>query len=240
MRLPSRRVRTSRASRSLARCCDTAVGRAPTWSARSLTECSPWSSAHRIRRRVESASSFITLAAASNSESVGRSTFVLTQTVCQLATLSSCDCADDRGRTFTHLAQKPQARDLRLHFRSVARGGGLEPPMTGPEPAVLPITPPPNGRVATLEAVTRAVPISTRRHVEAAGSLRRRPAMVSLTRSRFHVGGPWVTPDRSHVDRWSTEDHATEPEGDNVDDLIVPAEADDGTPSRFGRRTFIA
>ena len=29
---------------------------------------------------------------------------------------------------------------------SVARGGGLEPPKTGPEPVVLPITPPPNGR----------------------------------------------------------------------------------------------
>src|SRR5689334_12334022 len=27
----------------------------------------------------------------------------------------------------------------------VARGGGLEPPITGPEPVVLPITPPPNG-----------------------------------------------------------------------------------------------
>ena len=27
-----------------------------------------------------------------------------------------------------------------------ARGGGLEPPKTGPEPVVLPITPPPNGR----------------------------------------------------------------------------------------------
>src|ERR1019366_10481101 len=27
----------------------------------------------------------------------------------------------------------------------LARGGGLEPPITGPEPAVLPITPPPNG-----------------------------------------------------------------------------------------------
>src|SRR3954449_12634144 len=27
----------------------------------------------------------------------------------------------------------------------VARGGGIEPPITGPEPVVLPITPPPNG-----------------------------------------------------------------------------------------------
>src|SRR6478672_4810037 len=26
-----------------------------------------------------------------------------------------------------------------------ARGGGIEPPITGPEPVVLPITPPPNG-----------------------------------------------------------------------------------------------
>ena len=32
----------------------------------------------------------------------------------------------------------------------VARGGGLEPPITGPEPVVLPITPPPNGRPAIL------------------------------------------------------------------------------------------
>ena len=36
--------------------------------------------------------------------------------------------------------------------------------------------------------------------------------------------------------------HTTEPDdgGDNVDDLIAPADADGGTPSRFGRRTFIA
>ena len=33
-----------------------------------------------------------------------------------------------------------------LPIRTLARGGGLEPPITGPEPAVLPITPPPNGR----------------------------------------------------------------------------------------------
>ena len=31
-----------------------------------------------------------------------------------------------------------------------ARGGGLEPPITGPEPAVLPITPPPNERSLNL------------------------------------------------------------------------------------------
>src|SRR5437764_10523808 len=31
-----------------------------------------------------------------------------------------------------------------------ARGGGLEPPTTGPEPAVLPITPPPKGEGARL------------------------------------------------------------------------------------------
>ena len=30
--------------------------------------------------------------------------------------------------------------------RRLARGGGLEPPITGPEPVVLPITPPPTGR----------------------------------------------------------------------------------------------
>jgi hypothetical protein len=33
-----------------------------------------------------------------------------------------------------------------------ARGGGLEPPITGPEPVVLPITPPPIGhRRETIE-----------------------------------------------------------------------------------------
>src|SRR5712691_1858821 len=41
-----------------------------------------------------------------------------------------------------------------------ARGGGIEPPTTGPEPAVLPITPPPIGcpcsvdRIADPEAAT--------------------------------------------------------------------------------------
>src|SRR3954467_2968213 len=34
--------------------------------------------------------------------------------------------------------------------QTLARGGGLEPPMTGPEPVVLPITPPPNGCRARL------------------------------------------------------------------------------------------
>ena len=32
-----------------------------------------------------------------------------------------------------------------LHLEG-GSGGGLEPPMTGPEPVVLPITPPPNGQ----------------------------------------------------------------------------------------------
>src|SRR5437588_10089144 len=41
--------------------------------------------------------------------------------------------------------QKPQAVDLGLRCFRGARGGGLEPPMTGPEPVVLPITPPPKG-----------------------------------------------------------------------------------------------
>jgi hypothetical protein len=44
--------------------------------------------------------------------------------------------------------QRPQACDLRFLCRTEARGGGLEPPMAGPEPAVLPITPPPIGRAS--------------------------------------------------------------------------------------------
>src|SRR3954471_15191496 len=43
--------------------------------------------------------------------------------------------------------QEPQADDLGLCPCEPARGGGLEPPMTGPEPVVLPITPPPKGGV---------------------------------------------------------------------------------------------
>src|SRR5262245_5413515 len=42
-----------------------------------------------------------------------------------------------------HLMRNAQADDLGASACVVARGGGLEPPMTGPEPAVLPITPPP-------------------------------------------------------------------------------------------------
>ena len=52
------------------------------------------------------------------------------------------------GCTRCHLKQKPQAADLGLCLVGVARGGGLEPPTTGPEPVVLPITPPPNGQRA--------------------------------------------------------------------------------------------
>ena len=46
------------------------------------------------------------------------------------------------------VVRHPRARaaDQRLRVAVEARGGGLEPPITGPEPAVLPITPPPNGR----------------------------------------------------------------------------------------------
>src|SRR6478736_3653439 len=55
MKLPSLRPRTSWASRSLARCWLTAVGVAPTSSAKQLTEDSPCSSAQRILMRVGSA-----------------------------------------------------------------------------------------------------------------------------------------------------------------------------------------
>ena len=46
-----------------------------------------------------------------------------------------------------HVSRLVPARSLstRDHFPGWL-GGGLEPPTTGPEPAVLPITPPPNGR----------------------------------------------------------------------------------------------
>src|SRR5436305_4704744 len=42
-------------------------------------------------------------------------------------------------------ATRRWGHDRRSRLLRVARGGGLEPPTTGPEPAVLPITPPPNG-----------------------------------------------------------------------------------------------
>lgn len=56
-----------------------------------------------------------------------------------------------------------------------ARGGGLEPPTTGPEPAVLPITPPPIGRTARLPAAAG---------LGQAASLTRRPAGGSRSTGR--------------------------------------------------------
>ena len=56
-----------------------------------------------------------------------------------------CDHSVTNGPQTSLSGQRPQACDLRFLFRNVARGGGLEPPMAGPEPAVLPITPPPKG-----------------------------------------------------------------------------------------------
>src|SRR4051812_28229727 len=49
---------------------------------------------------------------------------------------------------------RTHVRDQHFHAKCVARGGGLEPPMTGPEPAVLPITPPPKGGENTLAGGT--------------------------------------------------------------------------------------
>lgn len=43
-----------------------------------------------------------------------------------------------------------------------ARGGGLEPPMAGPEPAVLPITPPPKGRAELTRRVLGSGPRGSR------------------------------------------------------------------------------
>ena len=65
--------------------------------------------------------------------------------------------ARSRGARGGPLIQKPQASDLGLCSVRVARGGGLEPPTTGPEPVVLPITPPPNGQRAMLAGPSSAV-----------------------------------------------------------------------------------
>src|SRR5437764_12788158 len=70
--------------------------------------------------------------------------------------------------------QEPQAWDLGLCRCEPARGGGLEPPMTGPEPVVLPITPPPKGgghpssrRSAARPAPAEALPHPAHPAVEA-------------------------------------------------------------------------
>ena len=55
MVVPSRRVRTSRAIRSLAKCWDTDGAGLSTWSAKSPTDISARTSAHRIWTRVASA-----------------------------------------------------------------------------------------------------------------------------------------------------------------------------------------
>jgi hypothetical protein len=65
------------------------------------------------------------------------------------------DEADTKATPIVRTINAPTgAHGLNSFFRTVqrlclrpilARGGGLEPPITGPEPAVLPITPPPNG-----------------------------------------------------------------------------------------------
>ncbi len=52
----------------------------------------------------------------------------------------------DYGRSLTlPFRQGHEGSDLLVCPGELARGGGLEPPMTGPEPVVLPITPPPKG-----------------------------------------------------------------------------------------------
>jgi hypothetical protein len=54
--VPSRRVRTSRAIRSFAKCWDTDGAGLPTWAARSLTDISRLTNAHNNWTRVASAS----------------------------------------------------------------------------------------------------------------------------------------------------------------------------------------
>src|ERR1044071_5666423 len=51
------------------------------------------------------------------------------------------------------------SRPLRVDTLRLARGGGLQPPITGPEPGVLPITPPPNG---TVDVSPRYPPVPSR------------------------------------------------------------------------------
>ena len=74
-------------------------GRAPTWSASSLTECSPWSRAHTIFSRVGSASSFSTPAATSNSTSSGSTACLRICAVTQAAYRRAGQ--DDKRRTIS-------------------------------------------------------------------------------------------------------------------------------------------
>ena len=63
---------------------------------------------------------------------------------------------DAVARTTTEIATKPRSEDPGSRADQVARGGGLEPPMTGPEPVVLPITPPPKAEATGYRPVGRA------------------------------------------------------------------------------------
>ena len=54
-----------------------------------------------------------------------------------------CDQVVTTAVISLYLMHEGQPTDLGLWCCRGARGGGLEPPMTGPEPVVLPITPPP-------------------------------------------------------------------------------------------------
>ena len=84
---------------------------------------------------------------------------------------------DDRGR---RLACGRRA--------DLSSGGGLEPPTTGPEPVVLPITPPPNGRVTRRRAAP--APITSRERRPKPTSRPAPTATVSRTRSRTsELGG---------------------------------------------------
>ncbi len=57
-----------------------------------------------------------------------------------------CDHSVTNGPSTGLSKQGHRGSDLLVCVKQLARGGGLEPPMAGPEPAVLPITPPPKGK----------------------------------------------------------------------------------------------
>ena len=120
-----------------------------------------------------------------------------------------------------------------------ARGGGLEPPITGPEPVVLPITPPPKERISIRESGHHASP-SPRPCGRAARSRRagrRRPAA-----SRCRSAATRRTLDRARPRR---RRHRVEP--DFVRDVVdarrvirVGDEHDAGSWSRSFRKRAAA
>ena len=94
-----------------------------------------------------------------------------------------------RGRRPRPLDDGARCSDCSLR----ARGGGLEPPMTGPEPVVLPITPPPKGGGQASGRVTSGPKQFQSRRARARAAARAR-ARGRAARSSRTAGAPGARP----------------------------------------------